>query len=330
MIRLQSFSVRRFRGIREGSIHGLADVNLLVGRNNSGKTTVLEGILRLFFGSQQQQDLLYRQIPDLFMALRFERDPYAPEFWYRQDQSQPILLEGQIGDSNSSAENKAATLSLPISIEPNRISAQRSVAFAPGGITKEQVVAFTSKVFLFRPLDAIDREIEQKLWPRLLANRRDKVLMRILNEVFNLQAEGLQLLPDNRLMVLFEDYSLPLDLQGDGTRAALRMLMVLAMMQNTLLLLEEPESYQHPGSLGRFAQAICRLAHEQGVQLLIATHSAECVRSFLSAAEASGSEGAVFHLTLENGLQTARRLDNETVETLQSTGVDIRFLDLYA
>lgn len=95
-------------------------------------------------------------------------------------------------------------------------------------------------------------------------------------------------------------------------------------------MLEEPECHQHPGSLERFAAALCRLAKAQEVQLTISTHSAECVRSFLKGAKAADSEAAVFHLTLNDGKQDARRLDPEAVETLTNTGVDVRFLDLYA
>ena len=106
--------------------------------------------------------------------------------------------------------------------------------------------------------------------------------------------------------------------------------MVLTMMKGTLLMLEEPECHQHPGSLERFSTALCRLAKAQEVQLIISTHSSDCVRSFLQAAKTAQSDAAVFHLTLENGKQDARRLDPEAVETLTSTGVDVRFLDLYA
>ena len=137
------------------------------------------------------------------------------------------------------------------------------------------------------------------------------------------------MLPNNQLVVLFDEYSLPLDSQGDGTRAALRTLIVLAMMQDSLLMLEEPECHQHPGSLERFSLALCRLAKAQRVQLIVSTHSVECARAFMSGAATAGSEAAIFHLTLEEGRQDARRLSPEAVETLTSTGVDVRFLDLY-
>ena len=41
---IRSITIRRFRGFREIKVEGLASINLLVGRNNSGKTTLLEAI----------------------------------------------------------------------------------------------------------------------------------------------------------------------------------------------------------------------------------------------------------------------------------------------
>jgi predicted ATPase len=211
----------------------------------------------------------------------------------------------------------------------NNWTAQPGANFSHELLSENQVQPFLRRVTVFRPPDATNRNIEAKLWQQLLATRRDKALTRTLNTIFGLEAEGFQLLPDGRLMVLFAEHSVPLDVQGDGTRGATRALMVLTMLKNTLLLLEEPECHQHPGSLERFARALCKQAREQEVQLLISTHSAECVRAFLKAAQEAAAEGAVFHLTLDQGQQKVRRLDPEAVEALQSTGVDVRFLDLY-
>ncbi len=41
MRRIDSVTLENFRGIREGAVTGLVDVNILVGRNNSGKTILL-------------------------------------------------------------------------------------------------------------------------------------------------------------------------------------------------------------------------------------------------------------------------------------------------
>jgi predicted ATPase len=323
MLRLYSVSIKWFRGIREGGISGLTDVNVLVGRNNCGKTTVVEAILRLAPQlSGGQQDLLGRNRDGLVSDSRNESAVVVPGLWYRFDQTRPIELEVRLADG----PEKRGLCYHEITVGQKK---ERPV-YKEKGVTQPRATEFLRGVACFRPQDGRDRRIENAVWQQLLASRKDKALTKALNGVFDLGADSIHLLPNQSLMVGFEDHAVPLDSQGDGTRAALRALAVLAMLKGTLLLMEEPESHQHPASLERFAQTVCRQAGEQDVQIIISTHSIECVRAFLKGAEAAGSEASVFHLTLDDGNFESRRLDAEAVETLQGTGVDVRALDLYA
>ncbi len=131
------------------------------------------------------------------------------------------------------------------------------------------------------------------------------------------------------MTVLFPDHALSLDVQGDGMRSALRCLMVLTALKKTLFVIEEPETNQHPSSLERFALSLCKLAKHQEVQLLITTHSAECVSAFMSAAEKASSSAALYHLQLDSGVLDARALMPSRVKQLLESGTDVRFLDLY-
>lgn len=324
MLRLESLSIKNFRGIREGQIDGLADVNVLVGRNNSGKTTVVEAITRAATSGGLRQDLFGRQVDHLWQQAGDARSL----LFYRQDKSKEIRIVAIVRDDGTPAKADELTYHVKGSLMLGAAGAQQPVPAS--GLDQQMKQAFCGGITVFRPPDAFNAAVEQRFWPELLSNRRDRVLAKTLNEVFGLDAESFQLLPNGQLIILFHDYGLPLDLQGDGTRAAMRTLMTLSMLKGTLFMIEEPECHQHPGSLERFAGALCRLAKSQSVQALISTHSAECVRSFMQAANGAESSAAVFHLSLDDGKQDARRLDPEAVETLTNTGVDVRFLDLYA
>ena len=47
MAMLERLQVKNFRGLRDLEIEGLARINLIGGRNNSGKTSLLEAVLLL-------------------------------------------------------------------------------------------------------------------------------------------------------------------------------------------------------------------------------------------------------------------------------------------
>jgi len=327
MISLKSLSIENFRGIRQGRIDGMSAVNILVGRNNSGKTSLFEAFQRFAAPlGLAERDVAGRTLDGIWDVVR--QLAGSPELmWYRQDTSNPITFSG-VTETNGRGTDEI-TVEMAINPAQGRPPVPR-VLKAFDRSDRNVLTGFYSSFTVLRPTDTCNQAVEHNLWRKLLANRRDKVLTSTFNEIFGLKAESFQQLPTNQLMVLFEDYSVPLDSQGDGARAALRILMVLSILKGTMLMLEEPECFQHPGSLERFSAALCKLAKNQEVQLVISTHSSECVGSFLRAAKAAESDAAVFHLTLDNGKQSARRLDPEAVETLTCTGVDVRFMDLYA
>ena len=312
MLRLDEIKIERFRGIREGTISGLADVNILVGRNNCGKTTVCEAIMR----AAQPTDAISRAGVDLWRIVRGEAKTWPPETYYCMQTFSQIRIGLSVTDGRMEL------------VVDNERRGGVNIFHGP----QESVIRFARRIAVFLPRDAANIETEKGLWTEMLRQRRDTTITDSLNAIFSMNADTFQLPPDGVLRMLFPlpKGGLPLDVQGDGTRAAMRCIMMLTVLQDTLFIIEEPETHQHPGSLEKFSLALCRQAKAQGVQLLITTHSKECVEKFLDAAKEAGSEGALFHLSLaEDGKLTARRLDAETVETVQKGGLDLRFLDLH-
>ena len=102
MIRVKSVQIKRFRGVREGEVRDFADVNLLVGRNNSGKSTVVEAIHRLAYSAEAGRvdavDPLGRRL-EVWSAAKGEADPYRQELWYTLDQTEPIVLGAEVSDA---------------------------------------------------------------------------------------------------------------------------------------------------------------------------------------------------------------------------------------
>jgi AAA15 family ATPase/GTPase len=189
---------------------------------------------------------------------------------------------------------------------------------------------FLQNMVVLRPPDFLNPRIEQRNWRRLISDRRDKILTATMNRVFGIDAESFQLMPNNSIVVLFPTYSVPLDSLGDGFRSTFRLLVAMSLIEKTALMLEELECHQHPGSLDRLALAISRQAKSNAIQLFITTHSADCIRSLAKAAGECELKLAVFHLSLDDGKQIARRLSADSLSTLVDTGVDVRCLDLYA
>jgi hypothetical protein len=324
MIQVKSVEISRFRGILKGSVGEFTDVNVLVGRNNSGKSSILEAIHRVAFRvTQGPGDPLQRGI-SIWQRVRSEQVLNPPELWYKLDQSESVLINLTLAVPESRIREKLVLGIRAGDAEPtlNRFSTSH-----PQNIC-EDIAQFLRRLTVFRPEDARDPQIERTTWKLVIGSRSDKALSKSLNTIFGQTAESYSML-EGRLWVMFPEYSVPLESQGEGNRAALRCLLLTSVLRKTLFITEEIECHQHPSSLEGFAKALCQQAREQEVQIFLSTHSADCVRAFLTASKEAGSEAAVFHLNLTEGVLDATRLEPDATQTLLDTGVDVRFLDLY-
>lgn len=318
MILLESVKIERFRGIRRGEISGLTQVNVFVGRNNSGKSTVAEAIVRAAALLAQtrggSKDDSFGRDRSWFWCKTRNEKRLEIVHWYKGDRNHDVVIE---------ITSNGDTAKLVLSGD------KESIPIAPG--VDSPLTTVSKRLTAFLPGMGHVPSDDVKLWEPLLMTRSDKVLIEVMAEVFDMpDLESIQQTPVGKLMVLFKSYAMPLDSEGDGARAALRCLLPLAQLQDTLYIIEEPEVHQHPGSLQRFARALCQLGQTRKVQLLITTHSLECVSAFIDGAEAANSDSAVFHLSLKDGDLTTRKIDAGTVRSLDDMGTDVRKLDLYA
>lgn len=108
---------------------------------------------------------------------------------------------------------------------------------------------------------------------------------------------------------------MPAGVEGEGVLAFLRLALELAGPSEGLVLLEEPETFQHPASLVRSARAMVA-AVRRGMQLVLTTHSLELVDRLLDEAQARGlptGQLALFNLRLDAGTLLSSRFDGESV-----------------
>ncbi|MCB1035713.1 MAG: ATP-binding protein [Acidobacteria bacterium] len=120
---------------------------------------------------------------------------------------------------------------------------------------------------------------------------------------------------DFGLAVTSEGRSVPVGLSGDGIQAFIQLALEVAVAPEGLVLVEEPEVYQHPSTLRHSARVL--LANlRRGVQTVLTTHSLELIDALVSEAEPRDLDSiALFNLGLEDGfLKSGRR-----------AGEDLRF-----
>lgn len=303
--------IENFRGVAECTIEGLPTINVLIGRNNCGKSSVVEAASRLL-GNINGHDVRGRDIADAWRAIR------------RESQR----------NSEQMVRASATTLGVDVTLEGNQVLSWRADRVSPQDEvrTTARPNPVNVQLGLFAPQDAFDPSIEARLWPELLRTRGDRELARSTTTIFGTTVDSLQMLPNGDLVVGLPDAGIRLDGQGNGFRAALRLLMVVASTRNGVCVVEEPETHQHPASLRELASILVATVVRNSSQLFVTTHSLECVRAFARADGGVRPAPSFAAWSLErgeNGVIRPRGLTRELLLGLDEQGTDVRFLDEY-
>lgn len=312
MALLQSLQVNDFRGVASCMLNGFGDVNVVIGRNNTGKSSLLEAMTLSFAFSEPIPDVLGKAVQEVWSNARAEHQ-WPAGLVRAGAKACRVIVHGMPGGSAWGAALRGDRLELD------------------GSNARRMTYPFG----FFFPQHATNRDIERTLWPRLLSTRIDRDLAAQASKIFDAEVESLQILPDGALIVATPTTGIRLDAQGSGFRAALRLLMVAGAARGGVLVVEEPECHQHPSSLKRLAKALTDECLSHGTQLFVTTHSLECVRAFAEAAPASSDPTkAPAFITWglaksREGVVTGKRLTRETVLGLDEAGTDVRFMDEY-
>ena len=275
---LTRIKIENFKGIKYCEISDLGKVNVFVGRNNSGKSSILDAVCLL--RSAFNPKLFNEPVPNLLLRRKaIERSMYMlRNFWYNYETTQrikfnlefksgeklnievlfindnefDILLEDPSGMMGRFIEGKYFGSAFIRS--DGMISRQGNIQ----GIAERypHINTFLSEIVIIDDYLARKLELlEMNVFNRIYEQRRDKRLAEKLNEVYNVEAETLIYIPlpsapqKFRLSVTTKDLYLHIDDMGDGTKYAMVILFLCYLLKDTAFLVEEVESHQHSGAI---------------------------------------------------------------------------------
>lgn len=147
---------------------------------------------------------------------------------------------------------------------------------------------------------------------------RKREVMTLLRDLIP-DVESIEILTENddtpALYITKATHSVPVSLSGDGVQSFLQLALGLAAQAGGLVLVEEPEVYQHPRAIQQTAAALLA-SIRRDVQVVVTTHSLELIDYVLDAATDTDLDRiALFSLLLDQG----------ELKSSHYTGKDIAF-----
>ena len=111
--------------------------------------------------------------------------------------------------------------------------------------------------------------------------------------------------------IVFEDYSLPIAVMGDGVKALTSLAMGLAARPGGTVLIEEPEVHEHPAAIRQSARAILAATHRD-VQVLVSTHSLDFIDALLAECTPEDrAQLAVYRFARTKGVLSTTRIPGD-------------------
>ncbi|RLE53036.1 MAG: hypothetical protein DRJ30_07250 [Candidatus Methanomethylicota archaeon] len=341
-------------------IRNLGKVNILIGRNNCGKSSVLDAICMA--KSVVNPDLLGERLPILLLQRRsIGRSIYTlRNFWHNYkineiikinlkfEHEEELDLEIKWENDNTfrvalidpSGKIPARINGRYFSICRLKINGNFLGASGDHGALKKipQIYHYLQNLILLDDYLARKLEsLETGVFGPLLEPRLDKRIVEDLNKIYGMEAEGLTFIPASptlpqsrtyRLATTLPKQSLHIDELGDGSKYAVALLSIALLLKDSALLIEEIESHQHIGAIKKLLPTLLEIAEERGLQLFITTHSYEVIQIFSQLSQKYDVK--FFHLAKNNdGIISIREISGPDVKLLSDLGVDIRELEVY-
>ena len=353
---LTSIHIQGFKGFKDTLIAPLRKVNLILGGQNVGKTSLLEAV---YLGASDIRNC--EQIPMLFRVsegkdsqryiqsvlwdgkwlidLSDEKDKVIrttndeksnnKNFFDLKTNIKPINFFETEMEQETGTEKyikrliKGAGIGLPsMMMEP----AERKNLIAPVNAAKE--------VLFFNPLAVSVHLPNQlavaKIFDKTIMARKKKILLDMLRRIEPRLEDMHSLSPDGEQRIYVElegdGEALPLPQLGHGFSRLVYLYCSLLVTDAKLALIDEVENGIHYSSLPTLFQGIQDIAVNNNVQALMTTHSWDCIRAaYKTFADADNlKDFQLIRLEREGNNVRAVVINDEMLDTVMEAGYEVR------
>ena len=309
-----SFHVKNFRCFKDLQINDLDRVNLIAGKNNTGKTALMEAIY-LHTRPQNVDELQHLQEARGLGIPNQDLSDYWKHYFYNLDSSQDIKIDGENNQNNHSltifeafrtpdyvhhfdhcayilmnqGESEAEAFRLAklvnaaivMDYEPRHGEGRRgfSYLYSNGTLYFSKVLGILSKFIAVQGRPSKNTTVKQ--FSKIVREGRLSTIVETLNAL-DPGLSDIRLLKEYGEELIWSEVNsryLPIKLMGEGINRVLHFLLTLISYPNGYLFIDEIENGIHYTAQKDVWKAIGQVARELDIQVFATTHSLEMIRA---------------------------------------------------
>lgn len=341
---LTSIHIQGFKGFKDTLIAPMRKVNLILGGQNVGKTSLLEAV---YLGASHIGN--YQQLPTLFrVAEGRDSQRYLQAVLGSKREWQVDLTDDQgvvLRTTNNSKSDDSNFFDLT-DARYDGVSVKRLIKGENIGFWKEAIGVEERYFTKISPQDAawdvtfvnplavsvhLPNQFDvAQLFDKTIMSRKKKILLSMLRRIEPRLEDVHSLLPDGEQRIYVElegdGDALPLPQLGHGFSRLVYLYCSLLVTDAKLALIDEVENGIHYSSLPTLFQGIQDIAAKHDVQTLMTTHSWDCIRAaYKTFADADNLQDfQLIRLEREGDNVRAVVINDEMLETVMEAGYEVR------
>jgi hypothetical protein len=346
--------IENFRGIERLDVSGMGRVNLIIGRNNAGKTAMMEAIWLAGCAEDAARALVSLQElrrPDMpsedfdgfwrpifrgsdaergfLVDLRLMKPEQAPgegtRVFVKKGRRSPSFLSTALAGGHS----RSGTWTLECTIEHGGETHEQVVTGGPHGVEFPDEL-YPNALAAWIHAGPVNYQSVIRQLSLLKQQGRDS-LVRDLLRLIDEQVEGLEILsPTGGQAAIFvrqkgETVLLPVRMMGEGIQRCLDIAVTLVGEESVLLGIDEIENGLHHSTLEPIWKWLATVSATRNMQIFATTHSEECVQAACRAFAALNDDGLrVIRLDRRAHETGVTVYDRNLVAAAERMGVEIR------
>jgi AAA15 family ATPase/GTPase len=331
---LDSLHIRNFRCFEDLQVPSLGRINLIVGKNNTGKSTLLEAVY--VFAKNGAQEAL-KEILD-------NRHEFFSELPSSQGQGNNSMEVFWQRLSSSKLKNDEVTIK---NIDGTSVVSSNLSIINGFLLDYTDHFPLNERGSATLPHAIISTNIESEtklatLWDEVYLNSEDQFLQEALH-IINPNITSLMFvqrpdkLADNsnqgqRVAVVKlkgEAKAVPLKAMGEGMSRLLQIFLHAFFARNGYLMIDEFENGLHYSIQEEVLEKLFKLAKELDIQVFLTTHSKDTIKAFSKVALRSPEEGRLISLgrnerDIDKGKITALVYDESDIQLIAETDMEVR------
>lgn len=347
---IKKLEINNYRKIQDLQLCDLRKINIFVGPNNCGKTSILESII--LSSTFEDLDLLVNTLIARYYGFNTSYFKAIFPIGKKPMVSFETQIDEKILKTNISYSTHQKIRKEEVTHVTDTVELQFSYEY-DRNVKKEEAVGLYKIRFIdngneYSVETEKDNENRREIkipckfvsFSRYASNGTlieevDKVLnqnlrkelIQILN-IFDDEIQNFEILGQERVIKIFkanEERPLTLNDYGNGMYKAFYIATSALLARNGVLLVDEIEAGIHNKALADFITRLLKVCTDNQVQLFLTTHSLEAIDIILEDCKEQLEETAIYHIRNKNDKTLAKRYSgNKLFDLRNEIGFDVR------